>query len=146
MKNALSALQLMSRDELGQMYFDLQDEYSKWLRPWSNWLFQSGDPEVRKKELKDKMAAIHAELGEDFIALCQLRQDHKKLQGDMKDVGKNNDELENRIERLENCIVELYSHKQNKPFRNKDPHYQLPFGHCESKIPMDTHPSHLISF
>lgn len=140
-KAPLPVSTVLSREELGEMYFDLQNEYSRWFGPWSNFIFSDGDPEARKKELKDKMAAIHAELGEDFIALCQIRQENKRLEAKIDDVRKNNDELENRIDRLENCVAELHAFKANKPFA---PHRLFePFRHCESKIPMDTSPSHL---
>ena len=123
---------LFTKQELGKIYFETKEQYDKFFSLWSNWIVCDGDPEVKKKELKDKMEAIAAELGETWMEFATLRNENEDLKFHLKDVQKNNDELEDRIERLEKCIQELYSHKKDK-YGTSDGF--MPYEACESKIP-----------
>jgi predicted RNase H-like nuclease (RuvC/YqgF family) len=122
----LAANVILSREELGKMYFELQNQYERFFSPWSNMCAPSGDPEVVKLELRTKIEAIEKELG-DYIDIAKLRRENRKLETHLKDQIKNNDELEERIERLEECVVELVSGKKDK----RDASYTA----CYSKIP-----------
>lgn len=118
---------LISREELGDMYYKLKDEYDRYFSPWSNWLAPKGNPETVKKDLLKKIAAIEKELGADFLLVIRQKKEIRSLETHLKDQCKNNDELELRIERLEACVRELYSGKKNQR------HAYFP--NCESAIP-----------
>jgi len=113
---------LLSREELGEKYLELEGTngcgYGFFSLPKS-------DKEIKAN--RDKMRIIEAEVGEDFIRICRLKKEIESKEDKIKDVQKNNDELENRIERLEGCVKELYSNKKSKA--------DSIFYHCESKIP-----------
>ena len=112
---------ILTKEELGDMYYDLKAKLSK----YSTWVIQ-GSTE-KNEALEKKMAAIKNELGDDFLYMIRLKHENRSLDHALKDTQKNNDELEERIERLEMCIVELRSGK--KDTRGST------FRHCESAIP-----------
>lgn len=122
--------QILTREELGELYVETKDEYDRYFSTWSNWCCPTGNPEEIKARLKGRMDAIAAQLGEDYMEIVRLREKVNDQKAEIKDVQKNNDELEDRIERLEGCVTELYQNKGDRLMMSKTYH------HCESKIPM----------
>ncbi len=92
-----------------------------------------GDPKKTKKELQQKMDSISQELGDEFLLTIKLKLEIRELDDALKDVQKNNDELEERIERLERCIIELRSNKKNDKTTLFGTYNQFP--NCESPVP-----------
>lgn len=133
-KVTLPAETVLSREELGDMYYELRGKFHSYFSPWSNMLGPQGDPEATKKEITDKMAAIEKELGEDFLLVIRLKKENRQLEKHLKDQVKNNDELEERVERLEKCVKELHDSKGNRFGVD-----EFDFRACNSKIPDKSH-------